>query len=449
MKRRKALSILLSAAMLGTIVGGCGGREQEKAPAESSDAGNAENVEGDAETVVLKWALWEKETTAYWQMLADAFEEKNPGIKLELIELGNADYDTVLATELSGDGTEFDVVTIKNTPSYSTLVQKNALLDLTDYIEDDGVDLSQYGGKTELVTLDEKLYQMPFRQDIWVMFYNKDLFDAKGVEYPDNDMTWDEYDELARKVTDTTMGSQVYGTHHHVWSSAVSNPALTTGEHTILDGDYEFLKPYYERVLNQEADGVCRKYSDLVTEGLHYSAAFSSGDVAMLLMGTWHVGNMIHNLSTGEYDSELCGNWDFVRMPHEEGADPASAVGGLTGLSVTSATDVPEEAWKFVEFASGPEGAAVMAQTGNFPAIMSDDVIDIIANLDGFPQDEDQKNIEALKTTGWYLEQPCGPYTSEVNNIIGTIHGSIMTGEVSIDEGIAQMEKEVQAILEE
>ena len=62
-------------------------------------------------------------------------------------------------------------------------------------------------------------------------------------------------------------------------------------------------------VLNQEADGVCRKYTDLKTEGLHYSAAFSGGDVAMLNMGSWFIATMLTNLASGEYDPSLCGNY--------------------------------------------------------------------------------------------------------------------------------------------
>ena len=69
--------------------------------------------------------------------------------------------------------------------------------------------------------MDGKLYELPFRSDFWVIFYNKDIFDRAGVEYPTNDMTFEEYDALARRVTDTTFGSEVYGAHYHTWRSAV------------------------------------------------------------------------------------------------------------------------------------------------------------------------------------------------------------------------------------
>jgi multiple sugar transport system substrate-binding protein len=352
---------------------------------------------------------------------------------------------TVLATELSGSGSDFDVVTIKDVPGYATLVQKNAIASLDDYIAADGVDLSKYAGATDQITVDGSLYELPFRNDFWVLFYNKDLFDAAGVDYPTNDMTFDEYDALAREMTDTTFGSQVYGAHYHTWRSAVQLFAVLDGQHSILDGDYEFMKPYYEMVLGEEADGVCRKYTDLKAEGLHYSAAFSGGDVAMMNMGSWFISTMINNLASGEYDSSLCGNWGIVKYPHADGVEAGSTLGTITGLSVTTATDTPDAAWDFVKWVSGEEGAAVMAETGNFPAIMTDEAMDLITSLDGFPTDEASK--EALEVSNLYLEVPYAENVSEINSALDSYHGSIMSGEMSIDEGIEAMNEAVAAIL--
>ncbi|MDE7044654.1 MAG: extracellular solute-binding protein, partial [Acetatifactor sp.] len=301
-----------------------------------------------------------------------------------------------------------------------------------------------YAGATDQVLVDGKLYELPFRNDFWVVFYNKDLFDAKGVPYPTNDMTFEEYDALARQMTDTSFGAQVYGAHYHTWRSAVQLFGVLDGEHTILDGEYSSFQPYYEMVLNQEADGVARKYTDLKTEGLHYSAAFSGGDVAMLNMGCWFIATMISNLQSGEYDSSLCGNWGIVKYPHAEGVEAGSTLGTITGLSVTTASDTPDAAWEFVKWVSGEEGAAVMASSGNFPAIMTDEVKDMIAGLEGFPTDPESK--EALSVSNLYLEVPYGENVSEINSVLDSYHGSIMTGEMTIEEGINKMNEEVQKI---
>ena len=458
--KKKVLSILLTAAMAATLLAGCGGTE-EAANAGTEAASDAQTAttqeaaseqgtetapaEAAGEAVTLKWAIWDQETTAYWSDLKEAYEASHPNVTIEMVDLGSTDYMTVLATELSGTGTDFDLVTIKDVPGYATLVRKGSILALDDYIAADGIDLTQFAGTTDQVTVDGSLYELPFRNDFWVLFYNKDLFDAAGVDYPTNDMTFEEYDALARAVTDTTFGSQVYGAHYHTWRSAVQLFGVLDGEHTILDGEYSFFKPYYEMVLNQEADGVCRKYTDLKTEGLHYSAAFSGGDVAMMNQGSWFISTLITNLASGEYDADLCGNWGIVKYPHAEGVEPGSTLGTITGISITTASDNPDEAWEFVKWVSGEEGAAVMASSGNFPAIMTDEIRDAISGMEGFPTDEASK--EALNVSNLYLEVPYAPNVSEINSLLDSYHGSIMTGEMTIDEGIAAMNDGVSQIL--
>ena len=446
--KKKLLSVLLSTAMLMAVLTGCGKNDApttSTAPDTTTTDKTPESNAGSGEAVTLKWAIWDEATTQYWGDIKKAYEDSHQGVTIEMVDLGSTDYMTVLATELSGSGTDFDVVTIKDVPGYATLVQKNAILPLDDYIAADGVDLGKFAGATDQVVVDGKLYELPFRNDFWVVFYNKDLFDEKNVPYPTNDMTFDEYDALARQVTDTTFGSQIYGTHYHTWRSTVQLFGVLDGKHSILDGNYEFCKPYYEMVLNQEKDGVCRTYNDLKTEGLHYSAAFSGGDVAMMNQGSWFIATLISNLASGEYDADLCGNWGIVKYPHAEGVEAGSTLGTITGLSVTSATDTPDEAWEFVKWVSGEEGAAVMASSGNFPAIMTSKVMDLITGMEGFPTDADSK--EALNVSNLYLEVPYAENVSEINSVLDSYHASIMSGEMSIDDGIQAMNTEVQKIL--
>ena len=210
--KKKVISLMLSLAMLTSILAGCGsqtGNTPATGTSGGSSSGSGAAASGDP--VTLKWAIWDESTTQYWGDLKAAYEATHSNVTIEMVDLGSTDYMTVLATELSGSGSDFDVVTIKDVPGYATLVQKNVILPLDDYIKADGIDLSKYAGATDQVLVDGKLYELPFRNDFWVIFYNKDVFDAAGVAYPTNDMTWEQYDALARKVTDTTFGSQIYG----------------------------------------------------------------------------------------------------------------------------------------------------------------------------------------------------------------------------------------------
>ncbi len=457
--KKRLLGIFLAATMTTVSLVGCGSASSGT-PAATTEASSttedtaepaaepAEEVaeaEDTAEPVTLKWAIWDKDITPYWEALKEGYEASNPNVTIEMTDLGSTDYMTVLATELSGSGSDFDVVTIKDVPGYATLVSKNTLEPLDSYISAAGIDLSQYGGVDKQVTVDGSLYELPFRNDFWVVFYNKDIFDAAGVDYPSNDMTFEEYDALARQVSDPTFGAQTYGAHYHTWRSAVQLFGVLDGQHTILDGSYDFFKPYYEMVLKQEDDQITRNYADLSAEGLHYSAAFSGGDVAMMNMGSWFISTLIANIASGEYDASLCGNWGLVKYPHAEGVEAGSTLGTITGLAVTSVSDQKQAAFDFVNWVSGDEGAKVMAETGNFPALMNDEVASIISSLDGFPQDSESK--EALSVSNLYLEVPYAENVSAVNDILDTYHKSIMNREMTIDEGITAMNDEVSKVL--
>ena len=173
--KKKLVSALLVAAMCVTALAGCGNNADEaktedtvKDEAEAEEevsAGSNTVVGADDASTVLKWALWDAKTATYWEAVAQAYVDENPDVRIEMTDLGSADYQTVLSTELSGSGSDFDVVTIKDVPGYATLVSKGVLEPLNDRIEADGIDLSVYNGMTEQVTVDGELYELPFRND--------------------------------------------------------------------------------------------------------------------------------------------------------------------------------------------------------------------------------------------------------------------------------------------
>lgn len=322
MMKKRILSLSLAAAMAGSLVA-CGGSqtgETTAAPAADTKAETEAAAETEAPAEgqkVLKWAMWDKDLTVYYQPLIEAYESAHPDVKVELVDLGSSDYQTVLATQLTGSGSDFDVVTVKDVPGYTTLVNKGVLEPLDEYIAKDGVDLSAFKGLTDQIKVEDKLYELPFRSDFWVVFYNKDIFDAAGVDYPTNDMTFEQYDALARSVTNDMPGQEVYGAHYHTWRSAVQLFGILDGKNSIIDGNYDFLKPYYEMILAEQEDGVCQDYATLKTSNLHYSGAFSQGNVAMMNMGTWFISTLIDKVKAGEYTD--CGNWGMVKYPHAEG----------------------------------------------------------------------------------------------------------------------------------
>ena len=393
------------------------------------------------EQVTLNWALWDWAATAYYQPLIDAYEAKNPNVKIEYTDLGSTDYSTVLQTQLAGGSDELDIITIKDVPGYTNLIGANLLLPLDDYIAAQGIDTAAYGGLVEELKLNDKVYTLPFRSDFWVLYYNKDLFDKTGVAYPTNDMTLAQLDEAARAVTSGFGADKVYGTHYHVWRSTVQLPGILDGQHTLVDGTYDFLKPYYERVLALQNDGVIQSYATLKTSNTHYSGPFFNAQIATLPMGSWFIATQIAKVKSGESKAT---NWGVVKFPHPEGVEAGTTAATITGISVAANSKKQDAALDFVKFVAGPEGAAVVAKTGTFPALTTDDVLTTITSTEGFPSDQGSK--DALITAKRYLEMPVSPKAPQIEVVLNRAHDEIMTDNISIDDGLAEMTKGVAEI---
>ena len=392
-----------------------------------------------AETTI-NWALWDWEKTVYYKPLIAAFEAKNPDIKVAYTDLGSVDYNQMVMTQLTGGGSDLDVITIKDIPGYMQMINTGRLVDLTG----DAIvpkDTSGYGGLIEALQVGGKLYAMPMRTDFWVIYYNKAPFDKAGVPYPTNDMTWKQYDEIAAKITSGFGADKVYGAHQHVWRSVVELPAITTGERTLIAKDYAFLKPWYERALKLQDDGIARTYASLKTSQTHYSSVWFQDKVGMMPMGTWFISTQIAKQKTGEL---LVKNWGIAAYPHPEGAAPGGAAGTLTGISVNAASKNVDAAKKFVAFVTGPDGAAVFAKTGNFPPLRTDEVMKTITSADGFPNDP--TSVGALQPKNTYLELPVDPKAAEYELVLNRAHDAIMTENITVDGGIKEMNEGVAAI---
>ena len=411
MKMKKLLSLAMAGVLSASLLAGCGA-------ASSSAAGTASGSGSAAgeEPITLKWSVWDIDATAYYQPLIDAYTAEHPNVTIEMVDLGSTDYQTVLATQLAGGADDLDIISVKDT--------------------------TQLGGTVEQITVDGDFYALPFIQSFWVVFYNKDLFDAAGVEYPTNDMTLEEYDALARQLTSGEGAEKVYGCHYHNWRSCVQLFGILDGKNTIVDGTYDFLQPYYEMILAQQDDGICMDYATIKTGSIHYSGVFYNNQCAMMNQGSWFLATQIAAVKSGE---SLATNWGIVKYPHPEGVEAGTTLGTITSLGVNSKSANKQAAFAFIEFVAGEEGAKIVAETGSFPALSSDEALDIIASVDGFPTDENSR--EALNTVKTYLEMPMHEKSADIEVVLNQAHDNIMTENCTIEEGIQAMNEGVQAIL--
>ena len=428
MKHFVVAALIATATMGGLLANGT------KEGASSASAGKQ---------TTLNWAVWDINSTAYYKPIIDAYEAKNPNVKINMVDLGSADFMTALQTQLASGSSEFDVVTIKDIPGYNNLVKKNMVVNLNDYIKKDGVDTNLYGGTAEQISVDGKLYALPFRSDFWVIFYNKALFDKAGVPYPTNDMTFEQYDALARKMTSGNGANKVYGAHYHTWRSTVQLFGILDGKHVITQPPYDYLKPYYEMVLSEQKDGICQNYATLKASSLHYSGQFQNGTVAMMNMGSWYIATLIQKIKNGEADAAK--EWGIVKYPHAQGVAPGTTLGTITSLSISQGSKQKDAAWDFVKFVTGPECATVIAKTGTIPAIMSDKVVDEISSMDGFPADANSK--EALHVAKAYLEMPLHDKAGQIETVLNQYHDAIITGNISVDDGLKKMAEDVRKVL--
>ena len=367
-----------------------------------------------AEDQVLTVVTWDATTTPYLIAQKDAFEASHPGVTIEYVDVASQDYAVKATTMLEGGDTS-DVFMIKEIDNLINWQAQGFAAPL----DTNGYDMSGFVGTEVNYAVDGVQYAIPFRSDFWVLFYNKDLFDAAGVELPTNDMTWDQYAELAKKMTDKDKG--IYGTHYHTWLSAVVNWAVCDGVNTLADKNYDDLLYFYK---------------------LHYSAAFANGNIAMLPMGYWYVSTLI-----GYNQDGTCNfNWGITAVPHAEGVAAGSSFGNLTGAMINAKSEKKDLAWEYISWLGGVEGAKATASVGARPAWVSEEVAASMSSVEGFPADETSKG--ALLPAAVAMEWPVAEKVADIKTIVNEEHSMIMAREITPEEGIEEMNERVAELFE-
>lgn len=440
---KKLLSLALAGAMCLSLFAGCSGKPDpipasgSNPPSSQSDASGS-GAEPAGLTGTLKVSMWDLSADAIFSSVIKAFEDANPGVTIEPIDIPSADYGTKLSVMLNG-GSDVDVFWVKDADTIYPIANRGQMADMSSYIARDGLDLDIYNGQAKDFNIGGKQIGMPFRTDYYVLFYNKDIFDAAGVEYPSNDMTWTQFEELAKKVTMGEGVDKKYGAYFHTWQACIQNWAVQDGQHTIMDTDYSFFKPYYEMALRmQNDDKTCMDYGTVKTANLHYSGVFSDGSVALMPMGTWFAATMIDKINKGESSV----NWGIATLPHPDNVEAGYTVGATTPICINAASPNQDLAWEFVKFVCGPEGAAAVAAQGGVPALLDNDTLKALTSVDGYPEGA----LEALQVKNMVRDRPVADKVSEVNQMLGEQHSLIMLGESDLDAVLADMGAQSKSI---
>ncbi|NUT34096.1 MAG: sugar ABC transporter substrate-binding protein [Hamadaea sp.] len=419
MKRRNLLSIGAAVAAAAPLAA-CGGGDDD-----TSTSG----------PVTLTVSVWNLSATPEFQALFDAFTKANPDIKIQPVDILAADYPTKVTTMLAA-GDKTDVITMKNVIDYARYASRGQLKDLTASAKSENG--AKLAGLDALKQEGDKYYALPYRQDFWVLYYNKKYFSAANLPSPEN-LTWDQYVELAKKLTAGAGENKVYGTYHHTWRSVVQaiSAAQTGGDQ--LGGDYKFFADQYRTALALQDAGSTLSFSTAVTQKTGYASMFETGKTAMLPMGTWYIAKILSEKKKGTTDAD----WAIAPMPQRtDAAGKTITFGSPTAFAVNKNAKNSAAAQKFVEFAAGPEGAKAIAAIGIVPALLDDATRTAYFALPGMPTDELSK--KAFKPDTVNLEMPVSDKTSKIDTILNEEHQLIMAKEKSVDDGIKEMESRVK-----
>lgn len=203
---KKKLALLLTAAMTVTSLAACGSSSDSNAKADAAGDNSSSTVQSnggssDASSLVMAW--WGNQTrNERTQTILDMYSEENPGVTIDGQFSEFNDYWNKLATAAAGHSMP-DIVQMdyKYLQQY---VNNNLLVDLTPYIEDGTIDVSNCNQDVlNSAQVNGGLYALCNGINAPALLYNKTLLDENGITVKDN-LTMDEFVTLSREIEEKT-----------------------------------------------------------------------------------------------------------------------------------------------------------------------------------------------------------------------------------------------------
>lgn len=353
---KKLIALVLALAMALALVS-CG----SSAPAASGDSSTGGSAPaGGALTI----NIWDANQQAGIQEICDDWSaESGVTAKVEVVSWDS--YWTLLESGASG-GTLPDIFWMHS--DYAQIYMENdMLLDLTDYIAADGVDLGMYYPDiTAIYQSGGKTYALPKDHDTIALLYNKALFDQAGVEYPTDNWTYEDMYEAAKAITEAT-GDDTYGY------------ALNTSNDQ--DGWYNYIYSYGANVVNTEktdtaidsaeAKAAMEMVRKMLTVAVPQSVVaesgtdslFQSGKVGMITQGSW----MINSFYTAENAADYA--WAMIPYADVNGdgqcqpEERSTQYNGL-GWAADAKTKNPDAAWSLIKYLCSEDAQVKQAELG-------------------------------------------------------------------------------------
>lgn len=202
-------------------------------------------------------------------------------------------------------------------------------------------------------------YAFPFAWIASVLYFNRSMFDAAGVAYPDEGWDWEALRQAAKKLTRDQSGDGKVDQWGFVSSS--SNELFDSVVHSfggrVLDASQRraaLTEPKSIQAIQWLVDLI---HKDGVAPPPGTSAGFAQGQLAMWVAGSYNIDG-VRQAAKGM-------DWDIAMVPR----GPVARViyGGPDSVSVSKYTKHPKEALEFVRFLVGDKRTAGSFMGGKVP----------------------------------------------------------------------------------
>lgn len=357
--RSRLARFLVPVVALG-ILAGCGGSPKTPAPS----ATEAPKAAAPKEKVTLRMAIWtnSEQEVQFWTDIANQVTQKFPHIEMKFETDSFNNFWPKFQTGLAG-GNAPDLVALHATRG-QMFGARGAFVPLNDLIaKDKDLKFEDFNkGIVEALSFKGKVYALPYDYGPFMIYYNKTLFDKAGVKYPDENTTWDQFVDIAKKMTRTIDGKEVFGIAAQPMPDHALLYAYANGTQ-FAEGDKSILtNPAAVEAIQWYADLIHKhKVSAPLTDpssNTWHRELFYAGRVAMYVDGPWNFLNV---------RSKLKDEWDIALMPKGKAGNWTSVTG--SGFGIASTSKHKEEAWEALKIITSTESLTKLAKAGRgYPA---------------------------------------------------------------------------------
>jgi len=275
-----------------------------------------------------------------------AFEKGHPDITVEYTQVPFDQYATTLQQRLSAKDDTIDVFAVDQ-PNLAQIAAQGFLEDLSDLKDEakEATSAAQY----DINIYDDKMYALSIWNSTQMLFYNKDLLAAAGIEAPAIDpaarWTWEQVAEAGRAAQAAGAESgllleqvEAYYQLQPLIESAGGGSGISGDE--MLDVDVT--DAGWNKALSWYADTFASGLSPRGVGGFQTSAVFTDQKVAFFVGGPWDVGGFAAN---ADFD------WGIAPHPYFEGGSEVTPTGSWS-WGINTASKNKAAAREFLEFAA-------------------------------------------------------------------------------------------------